>query len=91
LEFTFMSAMLTYFVFMLQKRCYRRKDRTKTVVFARTALKDPDRAGSVPFIPGVAQRRKVLEWARKMRHHGGKPAELLNGRGEGGDHGCPIL
>jgi hypothetical protein len=67
---------LTYFVFMLQKHRYRRKDRTETVLFARGALKGPDRAGSGPFIPGVAQRRKVLEWARKMRHHGGKPAEV---------------
>jgi hypothetical protein len=30
---TFMSAMLTYFVFMLQKRHLRRKDRTKKTRF----------------------------------------------------------
>jgi hypothetical protein len=29
----FMSAMLTYFVFMLQKGFYGRKDRTETVLF----------------------------------------------------------
>jgi hypothetical protein len=30
---TFMSAMLTYFVFMLQKPFYGRNDRTETVLF----------------------------------------------------------
>jgi len=41
--------------------------------------KDPDRAGSAPFIPGVACRRKVLEWARKMRHQGVSPLKSKRG------------
>jgi hypothetical protein len=32
---------LTYFVFMLQKHLYRRKDRTEPVLFALGALKGP--------------------------------------------------
>src|SRR5262249_8674747 len=33
----FMSAMLTYFAFMLQKRCYRRKDSADVVLFLSVA------------------------------------------------------
>jgi hypothetical protein len=35
LALAFMSAMLTYFDFMLQKPGYRRKDRTDAVLFVR--------------------------------------------------------
>src|SRR6516225_3518106 len=68
LALAFMSAMLTYFDFMLQKPGYRRKDRT----------------GPAPFIPGVAARRKMLEWARKMLHD--QPLRV-----DGGDDGGAVL
>jgi hypothetical protein len=61
LLFTFMSAMLTYFGFMLQKHRYGRKDRAE-IRISRLLL--VSRMLSVPvgqLIPGVARGRKVLE------------------------------
>ena len=52
LAFTFMSAILTYFGFMLQKGRQRRKDRT-----LKASPIGPDRHFSTakPVIPGVAR------------------------------------
>src|SRR5579885_791146 len=70
----FMSAMLTYFGFMLQKRRYRRKDRTRrSFRRARTASLTA-RPTFRPVIPGLAGGRKVLELAQEMRHHHGGDA-----------------
>jgi hypothetical protein len=79
--------MLTYFVFMLQKHPDGRKDRTETPFLPA----EIDRSGSDPFIPGVAPRRKVLKWARKMRHHGGKRAEICADVAKEKTNGCSIL
>jgi len=56
---------------MLQKHRYGRKDRAEIRI---SGLLLVSRMLSVPvgqLIPGVARGRKVLEWARKMRHHSG--------------------
>jgi hypothetical protein len=64
-----MSAMLTYFDFMLQKIRYGRKDSAQTPY---PAPSDGFRPACEPVIPGVAGRRKVLEVTLKLRHHSGE-------------------
>ena len=61
LALTFMSAMLTYFGFMLQKRAEDERIVPKRPFLPAVRRRRRDRSGPDPFIPGVAARRKVLE------------------------------
>src|SRR5262245_38072003 len=89
LPVTIMSAMLTYFVFMLQKCLDRRKDRALPALVGDRALTLTRRAGrplnSYRVLPGDAKywngRGKCVITAGQAppRH------------GEGGDNGCPVL
>src|SRR5215467_10329902 len=72
LSVKFMSAMLTYFVFMLQKRSCGRKDRTETVLFyprksGRTPI-GPDRSHSYRVLPGDV---KCTKGAKNTRSDAG--------------------
>src|SRR4030095_4320199 len=65
-----MSAMLTYFVFMLQKPDDRRKDRAVT----RTLCTHSGQVDPLATHTGCYRVTQSMEWARKMRHHGGRGA-----------------
>jgi hypothetical protein len=51
----FMSAMLTYFDFMLQKQGYERKDRTETALFSSKTAIGPVRTHSYRVLPPDAK------------------------------------
>src|SRR5665213_2154044 len=55
LAFTFMSAMLTYFGFMLQKNVQGRKDRTETVLLSDYGAIGPVRTHPYRLLPAEAK------------------------------------
>src|SRR4051794_15785652 len=82
---TFRSAMLTYFGFMLQRSERRRNDLTRGML-------GPATRGRAPVLPEFARAGKLVELARKMRHHSGsKAAGLTRPVLRGGEHGCTVL
>src|SRR5262249_32950869 len=86
LPVTITSAMLTYFVFMLQKCLERRKDRASS----SCRISDQPPEGSP-----VTNPYRVFPVDAKYWNGRGKcaitPAEGSPERGEGGNHGCSIL
>src|SRR4029079_17530909 len=86
----FMSAILTYFVFMLQKQHPRRKDCTKKARFGlstRGALEDvlsgrPSHTGCPRLTQSVGIGAKNAPSQRQ---------QAAATQGEGGIHGCPVL